>query len=180
MKCLLFYILFSILCSTALANEITAFSYTIDCNKPDRVKKVKLKYSIETDFIENISELNKFDFFINSGERMCGYSNIGDFFTFKKNKAFYIQKYPNNYSKVIYTMKKDKISLKLQYKNAFLDAAISNWFIYTPETLKPQIAEMNAKIYIESIFGMHETFLKSFPVKYSHKKNIVKCKKIKG
>ena len=40
------------------------------------------------------------------------------------------------------------------------------------------MAEMNAKIYVKSIFGTEE-FLAAFPVQYSHKNDTLKVKKIK-
>ena len=180
MRCLLFAILFSIICSTAFANEVTAFSYTIDCNEFDLVKKLSLKYSLETDLVEDISDLEIFNFFINSDRRMTWYDGG---FTIKKNKATYIDKWKGqkgkSYWKESYTVKKGKLLLKFQCKNALVySETISNWFINTPETPKPQIDEMNAKIYVESIFGKEE-FLAAFPVKYSRKKDIVKVKKIK-
>ena len=181
MKCLLFTILFSILCSTAFANEMAAFSYKRNYNnEPGFINKLSLKYSLETDYFDDISDLEKFDFYINSDEMLSEYDI--KYFTIKRKKAALIIKLadPRGYWKESYTVKKGKILLKLQCRNAFVnDNSISNWFINTPETLKPQISEMNAKFFVKSKFGAEE-FLAAFPVKYSHKNDILKIKKIKG
>ena len=181
MKYLLFTMIFSIICSTAFANEVKTFSFIRDYQNPLRIKKLNLKYSFDTDAITDVKDIYAVECYINSSYSLHDFLEIYQEYKVKKNKIFQNFVYKKWYNKGTITLKKGKIFVDMKWKNSFFDnVMISNWFDNTVGMSDPKVKPMTIKTVVK--YGWMEKAITNtvyFNNQYFRKKDILKAKKVK-